>query len=379
MKINIRAPICDTGYGVASRNIVCALHQLGVDVSLWPIGTIRCAEKERGIIQSSIQKQENYSPVAPSIVLFHQFSLAEHVGKGPHIGFPIFELDKFTPREIHHLSNQDHLFVCSKWAKNIIINSIKENYKAWKCDVDRKPFHNPDWSQQYFDSKIHVVPLGVDRDIFYNSSHTSNPNKTVFLTVGKWEIRKGHDFLIKCFDKAFSPKDNAVLWLCTYNPFLNKDNVLKWQDLINSCKNKDNIIVVPYQNTQEDLAKLMWASDIGVFPARAEGWNLELLEMMSVGKNVICTNFSAHTEFVNELNSNLIDISNTESAYDGIWFHGQGSWANLDDCEEQCVMLMRKLHQQKENGVLTENTHGITTAKHFSWENTAKQIFKLLE
>ena len=48
-------------------------------------------------------------------------------------------------------------------------------------------------------------------------------------------------------------------------------------------------------------------ADCGLFPARAEGWNLELLEMMACGKQVIATNYSAHTEFCTKENSILIE------------------------------------------------------------------------
>ena len=56
----------------------------------------------------------------------------------------------------------------------------------------------------------------------------------------------------------------------------------------------------------------MAKTDCGVFPARAEGWNLELLEMMSCNKPVIATNYSAHTEFCDDKNCMLIDIEDME-------------------------------------------------------------------
>ena len=68
----------------------------------------------------------------------------------------------------------------------------------------------------------------------------------------------------------------------------------------------------------------MSQTDCGVFPARAEGWNLELLEMMSCGKNVIATNYSSHTEFCNSENCMLVETTELEDAHDGKWFRGQG-------------------------------------------------------
>ena len=74
----------------------------------------------------------------------------------------------------------------------------------------------------------------------------------------------------------------------------------------------------------------------------AEGWNLELLEMLACGKQVITTNYSAHTEFCNKENA-FVDIEKNETAYDGKWFNGKvGEWACIDKNEkEQFIEHMR--------------------------------------
>ena len=58
---------------------------------------------------------------APCIRIWHQDDMSQFVGRGPKIGFPIFELNKFNKKESYHLSNVDKLFVCSEWAKNIVV------------------------------------------------------------------------------------------------------------------------------------------------------------------------------------------------------------------------------------------------------------------
>ena len=70
-----------------------------------------------------------------------------------------------------------------------------------------------------------------------------------------------------------------------------------------------------------------------MFPSLAEGWNLEALEMMACGKQVIITDFSAHTEFCTKENADLVSISDTEPAFDGKWFFGQGNWAKIGEKE----------------------------------------------
>ena len=122
----------------------------------------------------------------------------------------------------------------------------------------------------------------------------------------------------------------------------------------------------------------MKQTDCGVFPARAEGWNLELLEMMCCGKHVITTNYSAHKEFCNNDNAHLVNITRNEPAYDGIWFHGKnGNWANIGPSQvDEIVHYMRKIHDLKQSGLLAKNISGINTANKFSWNNTANTVLK---
>jgi glycosyltransferase involved in cell wall biosynthesis len=116
--------------------------------------------------------------------------------------------------------------------------------------------------------------------------------------------------------------------------------------------------------------------DCGVFPARAEGWNLELLELLSCGKHVITTDYSGHTEFVDRNNAKIVEIDSLEVAEDGIWFHRQGEWAELGQRQlDQTVDHMRYIHKQKQENGPQINLAGIETASKFSWENTVERIF----
>ena len=115
--------------------------------------------------------------------------------------------------------------------------------------------------------------------------------------------------------------------------------------------------------------------DCGVFPSRAEGWNLEALELMACGKNIIVTNYSAHTEFCNTENSMLVDIDDTEKAFDGIWFQGEGNWAKIaDKQQEQISSYMKEVHEKKSTGLLNCNTSGLITSQNFNWNVISDRI-----
>ncbi|BDI34187.1 hypothetical protein CCAX7_62380 [Capsulimonas corticalis] len=124
----------------------------------------------------------------------------------------------------------------------------------------------------------------------------------------------------------------------------------------------------------------MACADCGVFPSRAQAWCSEALEMMGMGKPVIVTNCSAHTEHCNRNNSLLIDIDERETANDGIWFHGDGDWARLGSAqEEQMVGHMRHIHVLKQAGEDLFNQAGVETVQPLTWRNTVNRLLHAVD
>ena len=353
MNINVIGPVNQLGYGIASLNIIKALSKEN-NVSLFMIGQPQVTnQQDADIISKAIKNSQRPDFNAPCIRIWHQHDMSQFVGRGAKIGFPIFELNKFSELEKHHLSSLDKIFVCSQWAKSIILSNIK---------ID--------------DNNVNVIPLGVDQNIFKPSEKTHNKS-TIFLNCGKWEIRKGHDILVDLFNSAFSVDDNVELWMMCENPFLTKEEADQWHNLYKQSKLGSKIKILPRLSTQEEVYSIMSSVNCGIFPSRAEGWNLEVLELMACGKPVITTNYSAHTEFCNKNNSYLVDIEELQPAKDGKWFFGQGDWAKITNNQiEQFISYMQNVHNLNQSQKLPTNIGGIETAKQFSWENTAMEIIK---
>ena len=137
---------------------------------------------------------------------------------------------------------------------------------------------------------------------------------------------------------------------------------------------------MPRVATQLDVAALLADCDCGVFPSRAEGWNLGLLECMSVGLNVIATNYSAHTEFVKPANCRLVHIDETEPPAHRRMCLGHGNWAKLGPSQmEQMVHHLREVHRLKQEGACARNNAGIATAKEFTWRRTAEAVLRAVQ
>ncbi|MBI1942458.1 MAG: glycosyltransferase family 4 protein [Betaproteobacteria bacterium] len=351
MDINVTAPINSLGYGIVGLNVVAGLDRLGHRPALWPIGEVEAPEEQHEMLRRAIAQKDLFDSRAPSLRISIQSDLAQHVGRGPHCGLPIFELNRFNALEKRHLDAQDLLFVPSKWAKRVLVdNGIPE-------------------------ARIHIARFGVDHDIF-RLTERIEPGATVFLNVGKWEVRKGHDVLAEAFNSAFTRRDDVRLILLTPNPFHAEGESREWADVYRTSSLGDKIEVIEERlPTQRGVAELMARADCGVFPYRAEGWNLDLAEMMAMAKNVIATNYSAPTEYLTPANARLIEIERLVEAGDGKWFYGQGEWADFGDAQvEQLVAHMREVHRLKQSGELRPNIAGHRTMAEFSWDATARCI-----
>lgn len=354
MSINIIAPINQLGYGITGLNITKELANI-TETSLFVMGQPQITnEYDFNIINKCLQSARMPDFNAPCIRIWHQHDMSQFVGRGLKVGFPIFELDEFNDIEKHHLNSVDKLFVCSSWAKEVCERNL---------NIDK--------------DNIHVIPLGVDTNVFKPCEPSGNTT-TIFFNCGKWEIRKGHDLLPEIFSRAFTDDDDVELWMMCDNPFLNENETKEWINRYTNTKLGYKIRFINRLNTQEEVYNIMKNVDCGVFPSRAEGWNLELLELMSCGKHVITTNYAAHTEFCNSDNSMLVNTTETEKAYDGKWFNGQcGNWAKINDNNmQEFVHYMQNVHTLKKNGGLYVNTHGIETANKFTWKNSTENIIK---
>lgn len=349
-ELNYYAPLNQLGYGQVGINFALGLAQAGVNLSIFPIGEPTPNSKDLDFVYRNLGSRNPPRRHAPCLKIWHQNDLFDFIGKGKHIGFPIFELDRFTIEEQNSMESCDEVFVCSEWAKQML---------------------------RWLNRPVKVVPLGFNPDIFKPAPMLSGPTR--FFNAGKWEVRKGHDFLLECFNKAFTLKDNVELHMLSHNPFPQGKSE-EWEKRYKTCKMASKIRLLPRQATHENVYYIMKQVDCGIFPARAEGWNLELLELMACSKHVIATNYSGHTEFCTKDSCRFIEITSLEAASDGIWFNGFGHWAHLgQEQEEQLINHMREVHKLKqENGRLEQNHAGILQASKFTWAKSTSKLLKAI-
>lgn len=350
--MNIKCPLdCYLGYGHCSSQIIKALHNKGIPLSLHPIGQPRLTTNDGALFTDLINKRyDTFDVNQLSLTIFHEFAFFEALqSKKEVVGFPFFELDEMDLIRRQSLSCLDRLFVASKWAQDIV--------------------------SSYYKGPIHVIPLGVDNTIFYpNKIENNSPYK--FFTIGKIEKRKCTHLLPRIFSAAFNLSDNVELHVMCDSPLPQiKQQMPYYRDLFTKAPLGAKTFIHELKATDEDLANFIRSMDCGIFMTRAEGWGLPILQSLACGKPIIVTDYSAQTEFCNATNANLVHITEKEIADDGIWFHGGGAWASIGEPQlQQCVTYMKELYQKN----IRTNAEGVLTGQKFSWENCADKIIGAL-
>lgn len=321
------------------------LSRIGWDLRHIPIGPNSPDADIAGEI-SQVLFRRDFCCLSPTLRIWHQHDLLPFYGKGVQIGFPIFELEKFTDQELFSLRTPDRMIVCSNWAKNVMDQARRDSV---------------------------VVPLGYDESIF-KPCDLPKSTGTIFANFGKFEKRKGHDILPLAFNLAFEKNDNVALVMMPHNFFLNQEETNTWVKSFKDTKLGDKIAFVNRVATHKDVYSIMKQVHCGVFPSRAEGWNLEALELLACGRHVIITNCTAHTEFCSSDNCKLIEMnSGYESNYDGKFFDGSGEWRKFGQNElDQLVHHLREVHKQNTEGSLKVNSVGVESVERYSWTNVSR-------
>ena len=171
-------------------------------------------------------------------------------------------------------------------------------------------------------SPVHIVPLGVDTEIFSESSGRMYvPGDTrgfKFLSVSWWGPRKGFDILIKAFVGEFSSSEDVCLVISSRRHD-GKASTAIVEDIKNIIRttgkvSRPPIVLISRVMDEEELASLYNACDAFVLPSRGEGFSLPILEAASCGLPVISTRCTAQATYLDDDNSYLVDPEGFERA-----------------------------------------------------------------
>ena len=275
--------------------------------------------------------------------------------KGYKIAYNVWESTRYSDEYFNRLLEFDELWVPTEWQKEI---SIKQGYPK---------------------DKIYVIPEGVDGTIFKPPSKPKKQNKFQFIVVGRWDYRKGIKESIEGFLKAFPNNPDVELLLNVENPY-SVDGMDSTEERLKHYGLEDSRIKILKFLDRKQYISLLQNTNVLISCARAEGWNLPLIEALACGTPSIYTKCSGQLEFTNSkgLGVNILGEEPATNG-EGLTFEhnipGNFYKPDLND-------LVLKIQDAYNNWNIWKQWHlkrSKEIREEFSWKNQAKKAHKRLQ
>lgn len=331
---------------------------------------LRSVLEQRGFEVHTPQTTAQFVPTRVTAAIHHDFTQEFHTVTPPTQGHWIvvrpWDFGKYPAAWVKKINSEcDQLWVYSRWSRQQAISSGIPS------------------------SRVQVIPPGIDPNIFHPAGRKSllATEKTFrFLFVGSAVLRKGMDILLQAYRAAFTRADDVCLVI--------KDNArdvfyqgarVELHDAFESSADAPEILYLDRALRAEEMAALYRACDVGVFPYRAEGFALPILEAMACGTPSIVPQFgacldycSAHTSFFVKPQRIHLPVAQ-ELQYNTLGFRAHVS--EVDFCEvpvELLAAMLREvyaLHSTRRAALEKRARAGILKAQNrFTWQHTAERV-----
>tara|TARA_B100000900_G_scaffold369096_1_gene346712 strand:+ start:2038 stop:4323 length:2286 start_codon:yes stop_codon:yes gene_type:complete len=291
--------------------------------------------------------KENFQSDIDIILEEHDHHYFYDSYNGYKIGYNVWESTKYSNQFFNQLLTLDELWVPTEWQKEI---SIKQGYP---------------------ENKIFVIPEGVDGKIFKPNPKLKKPNKFQFIIVGRWDYRKGIKESIEGFLKAFPDNQDVELLLNVENPYPT-DGMNSTEERLKHYNLEDNRIKILKFLNRKQYIKLLQNANVLISCAKAEGWNLPLIESLACGTPSIYTKCSGQLEFTKSKGLG-VEILGEEKAGENI--PGNFYTPDLND-------LIKKIKDSYNNYNIWKEWHlnrSKEIREEYSWKNQAIKAYNRLQ
>jgi len=219
--------------------------------------------------------------------------------------------------------------------------------------------HNWKLFSQFHDN-VRVIPLGVDREMWYPKAQPENDKFRILCGGSEW-YRKGLDVVLKAFLSLNLP--DAELHIKIVPPYLSAPDNLVYP----------NVVVHDKWMTVEDEADLVRSADCFVSVSRGEGFGLMPLQAISAGVPTVLSDAHGHREF-SDLATHRIPTRSVPTN-EGVW-QNMGDW-DEPDFDALCDAL-KDLHENHKRYRQQAETHAGETSA-FNWNTAADQLLQVVK
>ena len=211
-----------------------------------------------------------------------------HGTKATAVGRTMFETDRLPADWVKRCNKMDEIWVPTEFHKR---SFAAAGVSAAKLFVLGEPvdtaYYNP---EMYQPLELPIPPNRATRPF-------------TFLSVFKWERRKGWDALLAAYFAEFGADEPVELVLKT-KPFHSDadfdEQIAAFAAARGLPAERPAVRVMGSELDHAELPRLYRAADAFVIPSRGEGWGRPHVEAMAMGLPVIATNWSGPTAYLDE-------------------------------------------------------------------------------
>jgi glycosyltransferase involved in cell wall biosynthesis len=371
MRVNLTADFADQGgWGRQARAFGAALRQYA-EVAL--CGS-RSDRSDRDCPEGDVALPFDDPPFPDALGLaLGSVAFLPRVLGAPSVLSTVWETSRVPPPFVAALRGADEIWVPTEWGRQIFLDA------GLAAET------------------VHVVPEGVDSELFRpapalsaaevvsasTSSYSAQREDGVFrfVSVGKWEERKGSANLVRAFAREFAADEPVELVMHCHNIYL------PWFDLrtaiateLEAAGSRSARVVASGHRSLRELIRLMQGADAFVLATRAEAWGLPILEAMACGLPCLVTDCGGHRAFADETNAYLIEVDRHVPVHDPLHFDARldwGTWA--EPSTEHLQHLMRHVCDHRDEARERGDAARRAAADRWSWGNAAAHAARRLD
>ena len=264
----------------------------------------------------------------PFFITSSQLSWSSYVTPDYVVGRVMYEFTRIPDiwvRECNR-ADVDELWVPSKFVRQIFEDSGVEPSKIVVMPEGMDTF--------YYDPEAHdSIDLQNDvtkhfKRVYQNRVLSpTEPPYYKFLSVFKWEDRKGWDILLDAYFSSFRIWNHVSLYILTHvwypgaadtgtqrNPHYIAKIIYNFLETKHATNNATfpHFVIVCDLMTEKDVATVFNSVDAFVLPTRGEGWGLPVMQAMSMALPTISTAWGGTMDFTTPETTYLIDIEGIE-------------------------------------------------------------------
>ena len=336
-----------SGYAVSAREMILQLDALNVDVHLAYLYGTDWMDTQRDDHRIAAMRQRPKDLSLPQVVYSSGDLFCKNSGKY-RIGYTMLEVSGIPEDWVLQANALDEVWVPSTFNRETFVNSGVT-----------KP--------------VYVMPLGVNPDYFNPKirAFRASPRYT-FLSVFEWGERKAADVLLRAYHRAFTRQDDVLLLLKVINTDPGVD-VYKEIAALGLPDNGPPVVILYNQDLPvHQMGSLYRSADCFVSPTRGEGWGMPVIEAMACGLPVIATNWSAHTDFMDDTVAYPLNVAELIPAVAKCPYYTGYVWAQPD--EEHLIHLMRQVYTDRAAASAKGALASQRVLTQWTWRHAAQKI-----